>query len=170
MEEPEAHLHPSAIKGVIDLLVGLKGQKVIATHSGDLAGNVPLSSLRRLRRKDGAIAVHQIVEGALSPTDKRNIEYHIRSTRGSFLFARCWLLVEGEADTIIFGNCARICGYDLVSEGISIVAFAQARVESFIKLADQLGIEWLVAADSDGAGDGYIRSAKSQLHGRAESR
>lgn len=170
LEEPEAHLHPSAIKGVIDLLTGLKGQKVIATHSGDLAGNVPLLSLRRLRRKDGAITVHQIEEGTLSAEDKRKLDYHIRSTRGSFLFARCWLLVEGEADSIIFGNCARICGYDLVSEGISIVTFAQAGVESFIKLADQLGIEWLVAADSDDAGDRYIRSAKGQLNGRPEDR
>ena len=170
LEEPEAHLHPAAIKGISDLLMGLKGQKVIATHSGDLAGNVPLLSLRRLRRKDGAITVHQIEEGTLSETDERKIEYHIRSTRGSFLFARCWLLVEGETESIIFGNCARICGYDLVSEGIAVVAFAQAGVESFIKLADQLGIEWLVVADSDSDGNRYIRSAGRQLNGRPESR
>lgn len=170
LEEPEAHLHPAAVRSVSDLLQGLKGQKVIATHSGDLVASVPLESLRRLRRKDGVITVYQIEEGELSAEDVRKVNYHIRSTRGSFLFARCWLLVEGEADTIIFENSARICGHDLANEGVSVVPFAQADVESFIKLADQLGIEWVVATDKDRQGNNYINIAKRQLNGRPEHR
>ena len=170
LEEPEAHLHPSAVRSVSALLQRLQGQKVIATHSGDLVASVPLESLRRLRRKGGGITVCQIEEGKLSADDVRKVNYHIRSTRGSFLFARCWLLVEGEADTIIFENSARICEYDLTTEGISLVPFAQAGVESFIKLADQLGIEWVVATDTDPAGNDYTKSAKRQLNGRPESR
>jgi putative ATP-dependent endonuclease of OLD family len=37
-----------------------------------------------------------------------------------------------------------------------------------IKLADQLGIEWLVVADQDEKGNNYIESAKNQLAGRDE--
>ena len=170
LEEPEAHLHPAAVRSVSALLQELQGQKVIATHSGDLVASVPLESLRRLRRKGGGITVCQIEEGKLSADDVRKVNYHIRSTRGSFLFARCWLLVEGEADTIIFDNSARICGYDLTTEGISLVPFAQAGVESFLKLADQLGIEWVVATDTDRAGNDYIKSAKRQLNSRPERR
>ena len=36
LEEPEGHLHPSAIHSVAALLRQLRGQKIIATHSGDL--------------------------------------------------------------------------------------------------------------------------------------
>jgi putative ATP-dependent endonuclease of the OLD family len=53
LEEPEAHLHPSAVRAVGSLLSGLPGQKIIATHSGDLLATVPLTSIRRLSRSGG---------------------------------------------------------------------------------------------------------------------
>lgn len=98
LEEPEAHLHPAAIRSVGSLLQNLTGQKIIATHSGDLVTSVPLSALRRLRRKDGAIVVHQIEDGALTEDEIHKLDYHVRAKRGNLLFARCWLLVEGEVD------------------------------------------------------------------------
>ena len=36
LEEPEAHLHPSAIRALMALVEGLPGQKLVSTHSGDL--------------------------------------------------------------------------------------------------------------------------------------
>lgn len=170
LEEPEAHLHPAAIRSVADLLQGLKGQKIIATHSGDLVASMPLKSLRRLRRKDGQITVHQIEDNTLTPDEIQKLNYHVRSTRGNLLFARCWLLVEGETECLIFEECARICKCDLVSEGVFPIEFARVGVEKFIKVADQLGIEWLVVADGDAAGDNYISSAKKQIGNRPESR
>lgn len=170
LEEPEAHLHPSAIRSVATLLQGLKGQKIIATHSGDLLASIPLKSLRRLRRKDGQITVHQIEDNTLTPDEIQKLNYHVRSTRGNLLFARCWLLVEGETDCLIFEECARICECDLVSEGVFPIEFAQIGVEKFIKVADQLGIEWLVVADGDSEGGRYISSTQKQIGSRPESR
>lgn len=169
LEEPEAHLHPSAIRSVAKLLHELRGQKIIATHSGDLVSGVPLLSLRRLRRKDGAITVHQIEEGTLTADEMRKLNYHVRSTRGNRLFARCWLLVEGETEYTLFEECARICGYDLVAEGIVPIEFAQVGIKEFIKLAEQLGIEWLVVADGDDEGAKYIKSAESQIDSPADN-
>lgn len=37
--------------------------------------------------------------GGLSAEDGRRIAFHIRFNRASSLFARCWLLVEGETET-----------------------------------------------------------------------
>ena len=170
LEEPEAHLHPSAIRLVADQLQALGGQQIIATHSGDLVASIPLSSLRRLRRKDGKITFYQIENDALTNDEIQKLDYHVRSTRGSLLFARCWLLVEGETDSLLFEECARISGYDLVSEGVSCIAFTHVGVGPLIKLADQLGIEWLVVADDDPAGNNYIRSARRQIDGRSEDR
>ena len=148
IEEPEAHLHPSATKAVGEMLQLLSGQKVITTHSGDLLAGIPLKKLRRLRRKGDQVCVHQIVDGLLSDDDLAKLDYKVRADRGSLLFARCWLLVEGETEGTFLAECARIHGCDLYAEGISCVEFSQVGVEKYIKLADQLGIEWFVLAET----------------------
>lgn len=171
LEEPEAHLHPSAIRAVGKMLQNLNGQKLIATHSGDLISAVPLSSLRRLRRSAGVITAHQIEDGALSPEEIDKLSYYVRESRGKLIFARCWLLLEGEADWIIYNECGRICGYDLISEGVHCIETrAGANITSLIKLADQLGIEWVVAADNDSQGQADIKNAKDRLANRPEKR
>lgn len=170
LEEPEAHLHPSATRSASVLLQEIDGQKVIATHSGELISSVPLASLRRLRRKDGRITVYQVEEGSLTDDELQKIDFHVRSMRGSLLFARCWLLVEGEVDNIIFEECARVLNLDLISEGISCVAYSNASLPTLIKLADSLGIEWVVVADRDQSGENYIKSAERQLDARPKVR
>lgn len=170
LEEPEAHLHPAATRSVAMLLHAIESQKIIATHSGDLVASIPLTSLRRLRRKDGAITVFQIEEGALTEEEIRKLDYHVRSTRGSLLFARCWLLLEGETECLLFEECARIAGYDLVSGGISCIAFQHAGVGTFARFANLLGIEWIVVADSDSAGANFIKRAKEHINDRSENR
>lgn len=166
LEEPEAHLHPSAIRAVASILKQMRGQKVITTHSGDLAAAVPLTSIRRLRRTAGSITVHRVKPGTLTDEELRKIDHHVRLYRGNLLFSRFWLLVEGETDTVVFNEAARIMGHDLFCEGVCCVEYATVGADKFIKLADQLGIDWLLVADRDQAGDGYVRSAEALLHGR----
>jgi putative ATP-dependent endonuclease of OLD family len=50
MEEPEAHLHPNAVRALWKTIRDIEGQKFIATHSGDLLSEVPLTGIRRLYR------------------------------------------------------------------------------------------------------------------------
>lgn len=166
MEEPEAHLHPSAARAVGTMLQTLAGQKIMTTHSGDLLAGIPLKKLRRLRRRGSQICVHQITDGVLTDDELHKLDYQVRAARGSLLFSRCWLLIEGETEGILMAECARVHGCDFYAEGISCVEFTQVGVEKFIKLADQLGIEWFVLADNDKAGEDYERSAQSQLNGR----
>ena len=163
LEEPEAHLHPSAIKAVGEMLQNLPGQKLIATHSGDLLAGIQLSKIRRLRQTNGKTSVYQVRDGVLTSDDLDKLDYHIRATRGGLLFSRCWLLVEGETEVPFIQKCAQAMGYDLYADGVSCVEFSQVGVEKFIKLADQLGIEWFVLADNDPQGKKYKRSAECQL-------
>ena len=172
LEEPEAHLHPSAIHSVAALIQELPGQKIVATHSGDLVGGCPITSLRRLRRKDGAITVYSLEEDVLNKDQIRKINHHIRDSRGSALFARCWLLVEGETDRLIFEGCARVLERDLLYGGVSCIEFQQIGigVDVLTRFADCMGIEWHVVADNDPAGNVYVRSAQRQIGNRDETR
>ena len=129
-------------------------------------------SLRRFRRENSEITVHQLEAGILTDQEMRKINYHIRSTRGNLLFSRCWLLVEGETDRIIFEGCARLLDRDLLYEGVSCVEYRliSIGVDVLIKFADCMGIEWFLVADGDQAGSDYIRSAQGQIGNRTQSR
>ena len=59
---------------------------------------MPLKSIRRLARKNGEIQVFRLGEKTLTDKDERKIGYHVRAKRGGLLFARCWLLIEGESE------------------------------------------------------------------------
>jgi putative ATP-dependent endonuclease of the OLD family len=163
LEEPEAHLHPSAIRSLWSMLDALKGQKVIASHSGDLLAAVPLKSVRRLARRDGETKVFRLGDSTLNAVDERKIGYHVRAKRGQLLFARCWLLVEGESEFWMLPEAAKLCGYDLELEGVCCVEFAQCGIESLIKVAKDFGIEWYCLADGDPEGVKYASEAKKHL-------
>ena len=166
IEEPEAHLHPSAAYSVTSLLDNPRGQNIIATHSGDLVANVATSSLKFLRRRKGEIVIRQIDDSVFEPKDKLAIDYHVQNTRGNILFARCWLLVEGETDRLVFEQCASVHGIDLTFNGIYCVEYAQmGSPRPLIKLAKQIGIEWFVVADGDDWGHKYVKAASKDLNG-----
>ena len=171
IEEPEAHLHPSAAYSVLDLLQNQIGQNIVATHSGDLVSKAQISTLRRLHRKGGAIEIYQIDKNTFNQKETHRINYHISSARGNLLFARCWLLVEGETERLVFERCARILNTDLMQNAVYCVEYAQSGIlQALIRFAKQLGIEWLVVADGDDGGNKAVVSAKKELDHEAEDR
>ena len=150
MEEPEAHLHPSAIRSLWRLLDGIAGQRLISTHSGDLLAEIDVHDIRRLSRGGDGIRSNRVPTKLLSVEETRKFNYHIRRTRGDLLFARCWLLVEGESETWVYPAAARALGINLDREGISMVEYSQSDVGLLAKVANALGIEWFCVGDDDG--------------------
>ncbi len=67
IEEPEAHLHPSAVRALWRSLDAIKGQKIIASHSGDLLSEAPLKCLRRVHRKGGRLRIGKNSTGHSQP-------------------------------------------------------------------------------------------------------
>jgi putative ATP-dependent endonuclease of OLD family len=163
IENPEAHLHPMTVASIWNVIDRIGGQKIIGTHSGTLLGRARLSSVRRLTRHDGEIREWRVPEGALSADDLRRYSYHLRSRRASSSFARCWLLVEGETEYWMMPELARVCGYELTSEGVAPVEFAQCGLGALLKVAGYLGIEWHLVADGDEAGRRYVQSAQAYV-------
>jgi putative ATP-dependent endonuclease of OLD family len=167
LEEPEAHLHPSAVRSAWGVLERMPGQRIVATHSGDLLSRVPLDAVRRMARKDGTTTVHRVGANTLDANERRKVDFHIRRARGELLFARAWLLVEGETEYWVFQGAAEALGVNL--ERVGIVEYAQVDPLPFAKVADDLGITWHAVADGDQAGLGYRDKLLPQLQGRAET-
>lgn len=170
VEEPEAHLHPNAIRAVWQLLEGLPGQKIVATHSGDILSEVPLESLRRMNQQGTVTECAAIPANLLTTEESRKFNHHVRRNRGELLFARTWVLVEGETDVSVLAECAEILDIGFHRLGIRIVECSQAGGPGiFIKVADSLGINWHVVVDGDDGGQKYAEAARALLNGRREA-
>jgi len=169
VDTPEARLHPLSLAPLWHILELLPGQKIVTTNSGDLLASAPLDSLRRLVRTREGVAVGAIAPGSLDEESRRRITYHIRARRGGALFARCWLLVEGETEFWLLPELARTLGYDFAVEGVAVVEFAQCGVPPLIHVARDLGIEWRLLADNDRSGRGYADAARRSMGAPSEA-
>lgn len=168
LEEPEAHLHPNAVRALWKTIDDIDGQKLVATHSGDLLSEVDVYSIRRLYKKGGQVHVGAVPRGLLDERQAQKFDYFVRRTRGELFFARAWILVEGETDVIILSGAARVLGIELEQAAVRIVDYAQSDLSIFIAAADALGIEWHVFSDGDPAGLKNIKKARDALAGRNE--
>ncbi len=119
-------------------------------------------------RNKGNITNESFSEATLGDDELRKFNHHVRRNRGELLFAKCWLLVEGETDVCVLSECADILGINLNHKGIRIVEYSQVGQNIFINVANSLGIDWFLLADGDKEGKNYIKSAKKILNGKVE--
>ncbi|MCR5535898.1 MAG: DUF2813 domain-containing protein [Succinivibrio sp.] len=169
LEDIESRFHPSLLLSFWSVLEGVKMQKIVTTNSGDLLSALPLSALRRLQREYYDTLCYKIGENNLSKDDLRRIAFHIRLNRPMTLFARSWLLVEGETEIWMLSEAAALLGISLQCEGIRPVEFAQCGLQPLIKLARLLGIRFFVLTDGDEAGEKYAQVVRSMV-GRDEAK
>jgi putative ATP-dependent endonuclease of the OLD family len=161
VEDLEAYMHVMTLAAAMRLVARIRWQRILTTNSSDLLGEIPLRNVRRLVRHEDVVYESRIEAGTLSPTDLRRVTYHLRARRGQAMFARCWLLVEGESEAWLLPELARLCGYELAQEGVALVEFAQSGLGPAIRTAAGLGIEWHVLTDGDEAGEIYRALAQS---------
>ena len=169
LEEPEAHLHPSAIRALWELIRDFSGQKLFSTHSGELLAETDICDIRRLARTRGKIKAFHVPRALLSQEETRKFNYHIRRARGELLFARCWLLVEGETETWVYPAAARALGLSLHREGVRMVEFKQSDVGMLTKVANALGIPWYCVGDDDDNRPKDEPKPRQNLSGAAEA-
>ncbi|MGM9997848.1 MAG: ATP-dependent nuclease [Candidatus Bruticola sp.] len=161
VEDPEAYLHPLMLTSVWSLIDRMSPQRLLSTNNSDLLSAVPLTSIRRMvRSSEGIASIYKVNSGHVHINDLRRIAYHLRIRRGAALFMRFWLLVEGETECWLLPEIARVLGFDLWSEGIELVEFAQCGLGPLANLANELGIGWHLLADGDKAGHTYGKIAR----------
>ena len=171
LEDPETHLHPIQLATAMNLVSQLPVQKLITSASGALMAGFPLRALRRLVRRNSDTEAFPDPEApALSPTDLRRVAFHVRTHNPDSLFARVWLLVEGETEAWLLPELARVWGLNFALEGIHCVPFAQAGLAPLLAFAERFGIPWQLIADGDEAGRHYLAKARKVLHHRPEGR
>jgi len=169
IEDPETRLHPIMLSVAWGLLDQLPLQRITTTNSGDLLSLVPVEQICRLVRESGRVAAYGIGPEGLSLEDSRRIAFHIRFNRPSSLFARCWLLVEGETEVWLLNQLARQCGYHFESEGIKIIEFAQCGLKPLLRFARQMGIEWHALVDGDEAGRKYAATVMANVESHEDT-
>ncbi|EKO0247375.1 ATP-dependent endonuclease [Salmonella enterica] len=168
VEDPETRLHPIMLSVAWQLLNLLPLQRIATTNSGELLSLTPVEHVVRLVRESSRVAAWRLGPGGLSAEDGRRIAFHIRFNRASSLFARCWLLVEGETETWVINELARQCGHHFDAEGIKVIEFAQSGLKPLVKFARRMGIEWHVLVDGDEAGNKYAATVRSLLNNDRE--
>ncbi|MFS2223438.1 DUF2813 domain-containing protein [Pantoea sp. B65] len=169
VEDPEARLHPIMLSVAWGLLELLPLQKITTTNSSELLSQVPMEQVCRLVREPTRVAAWRLGPDGMSTEDSRRIAFHIRFSRPSSLFARCWLLVEGETEVWIINELARQCGHHFAAEGVKVIEFAQSGLRPLLKFAQRMGIEWYVLTDGDEAGKKYAAAARSMFGQRHEA-
>ncbi|MBX9445070.1 ATP-dependent endonuclease [Dickeya chrysanthemi] len=169
IEDPETRLHPIMLSVAWGLLTQLPLQKITTTNSGELLSLVPVEQVCRLVRESAKVATYRIGRQGMTQEDSRRITFHIRFNRPASLFARCWLLVEGETEVWMLSELARQCGHHFEAEGVRVIEFAQAGLRPLLKFAYRMGIEWHVLVDGDDAGKKYAATVRSLLQSQGES-
>lgn len=163
VEDPETRLHPIMLSVAWSLLNQMPLQRITTTNSSELVSLVPVEHICRLVRESARVATYRLGPSGLSPEDGRRIAFHIRFNRPSSLFARCWLLVEGETEVWLLNELARQCGYHFEAEGVRVIEFAQCGLKPLLKFARRMGIEWHTLVDGDEAGKKYANTVRSLL-------
>lgn len=168
IEDPETRLHPIMLSVAWHLLNLLPLQRVTTTNSGELLSLTPVEQVCRLVRESTRVSAWRLGPGGMNAEENRRIAFHIRFNRASSLFARCWLLVEGETETWVINELARQCGHHFDAEGVKVIEFAQSGLKPLIKFARRMGIQWHVLVDGDEAGKKYAATVRGLLNNDRE--
>ncbi|HHT5479287.1 TPA: ATP-dependent endonuclease [Klebsiella pneumoniae] len=168
IEDPETRLHPIMLSVAWHLLNLLPLQRVTTTNSGELLSLTPVEQVCRLVRESTRVSAWRLGPGGMNAEESRRIAFHIRFNRASSLFARCWLLVEGETETWVINELALQCGHHFDAEGVKVIEFAQSGLKPLIKFARRMGIQWHVLVDGDEAGKKYAATVRGLLNNDRE--
>jgi len=229
LEEPEAHLHPQAIRALTLNFGEIKSQKIISTHSPYLIQEIPFTQIRLFRRNGSSSKVLYIKRffSANVPEEKKLIDfcnsnskfqYHIRNSilsikgkmddkeyrnlisiysdrkdvyselkrlrnesqlyltvddikdldtyakrmHGDVLFARAWLLCEGQCDYLLIRYFAELLEKPLDQEGVNVIDFQNnGSPGAFVKLAHTFEIPCIMICDNDSGGKGFVKAVKN---------
>ena len=151
IEEPEAHLHPNAQKKLYSQIEGVKGQKIISTHSPYIAASAKLSQIRNFYYDKVSVACGAINTEELLPEEIRKINRQVVNTRGEIFFSKAIVFFEGDTEEQglpIFAE--KYFDKNPVELGIDFVGVGgYGNYLPFLRVAEGLKIPWLIFSDAE---------------------
>ena len=170
IEEPEAHLHPLALRWLKEYIYNLCGdglQVVLSTHSPDFVDMNNLDGIARVyKTEDGLTHVKQVSKSDLvnfcidsgvpeNKVSERGIgEYYetkLTPDQAKGFFANQVLLVEGETELKALPVFFRRLNHSLASEGVEIVSCGGKNAIPLLwRLFSAFDIECKCLFDADG--------------------
>lgn len=167
IEEPEAHLHPNAQKKLYGQIEGVKGQKIIATHSAYIAASAELHQLRNFYKND-SVACGAINTEELTPEDIRKIKRQVINTRGELFFSKAIVYCEGETEEQAFPIFAEhFFKKTPVEMGIDFVGVGgKGNYLPFLRVAEALKMPWFILSDGEKDTIKSLEKSLEQLYNR----
>ena len=139
-EEPEAHLHPQAQSGVMGELIQRRLQTIVTTHSPYVAMSGGLDAVINLDRADAVKGSRLSMSAGFTDAEIDDLERFLSLDRGTTMFARTILLVEGPSERILIGAYARVRGVNLSRLGVQVCSIDGIHFGAYEKLFGPNGL------------------------------
>lgn len=86
------------------------------------------------------------------------LDTYAKRMRGEILFARAWLLCEGQSEYLLIRYFAELLGTPLDEAGISVIDFQNNGSPGiFVRLAQVFEVPWILQCDDDAEGRKFIQ-------------
>ncbi|HWI18723.1 MAG TPA: AAA family ATPase [Vicinamibacterales bacterium] len=153
VEEPEAHLHPHAVRGLVKRIRRSPFQTIVSTHSTAVTNEADPREIVLLRRRASGTVASAVPPGFLSEDEVRVIRRYISEVGSDFLFSRAILFAEGQSEHLALPIFAAQLDIDFDQLGISVVPVSGSHFQRFAKLVgpQALTIPHVVICDRDAA-------------------
>ncbi len=176
VEEPEAHLHPQAAMELAELLVGMRGQKIVSTHSAHLVTSVDPASIRLVQTandstriidlgpasSDGT-AVHRAFRPSLHKQEMEKLRRLVERPFGELLFSSCVVIGDGATERAFLPVALRHA-LGGKSHGITVVdpgSLANELASAAVKFSAMTNTPCFIFADSDEDGIAAVRTLQN---------
>jgi len=99
----------------------------------------------------------------LSDNDLTNLDTYAKRIRGEVLFARAWLLCEGQSEYLLLRYFAELLEKPLDQAGAAVIDFQNnGSPGAFVGLARAFEIPWIMVCDNDDEGRKFIKQVKDR--------
>lgn len=176
VEEPEAHLHPQATMELAELLVGMRGQKVVSTHSAHLVTSVDPSSIRLIQTAGDSTriidlgpastdksAVHRAFRPSLHKQEMEKLRRLVERPFGELLFSNCVVIGDGATERAFLPVALRHA-LGGKSHGVTVIdpgSLSNELASAAVKFCQMTNTPCFIFADSDDDGLAAVTSLRS---------